>query len=114
MTKVITEASAIACSHKGKVIIPASKRLLTVSGNAVLVYGDEAKGSVGANCTNKPPPPPKKPCTKTLTAIAGIATKLKVGGQFVLLQTASGPTDSARTPGTWNVESAGQTKLDAI
>ena len=113
MTKVITEVAEITCSHNGKGTIPASLRLLTIDGKAVLVQGDEAKGLVGPNCTNKPPPPAKKPCSKTNPASVGIATKLRVGGRPVLLQTAIGPTDSA-PPGTWNVVSAGQTKLDAI
>jgi hypothetical protein len=44
--------------------------------------------------------------------LAGAAAKLEAGGQPVLLDTAQGITDSV-PPGTWSVQSAGQSKLDA-
>ncbi len=112
MAFALTETATILCSHGGKVTIPATQHILTVNGLAVLVQGDEAGGSV-AGCTNVNAAIGQKPCTKPLPATAGFATKLQVGGKPVLLQSATGQTDSS-PPGTWQVVSAGQTKLDTI
>lgn len=113
MTQVITEAAVITCSHGGKVTIPASQHLLTIDEKAVLVQGDEASGTI-EGCSNSNNELGLKPCTKLSPATpVGVAKKLQVGGRFVLLQTATGATDST-PPGTWQVESAGQTKLDTM
>lgn len=112
MAYVLTETATMLCSHGGKVTIPATQHILTINGMAALVQGDEA-GGVVAGCTNTVVAAGQKPCTKTLPATAGIATKLQVGGKPVLLQSATGQTDST-PPGTWQVAFAGQTMLDTL
>jgi hypothetical protein len=52
------------------------------------------------------------PCV-TSPAAAGLAVKLAVGNTPVLLDSASGQTVNAVSPGTWSVADAGQTKLEA-
>ena len=114
MPKVITESSTIVCPHQGTVKFTASQQVLKVSGQAVLVTDDVNTGTV-SNCQN-PTDQSKglQKCTKVLSMNpGGTATKLKAGNKPVLLETATGLTDGLPL-NIWTVQSAGQTKLDAI
>jgi hypothetical protein len=114
MPKVLTTAAMVVCSHQGRLQIPsAGQSQLKVGTDFVLIDGDLVGKSI-SGCLNNPTPgsPSLKPCTSTTSMIAGAATKLKVGTSPVLLENANGMTDSV-PPGTWSVQSAGQTKLEA-
>jgi hypothetical protein len=113
MSAVLTTASVVQCSHKAAVTLKASQSKLKAAGNPVLVLSDLV-GATVVLCPNLPTPatPALKPCTSALSVAAGQATKLTVDNQPVLLESATGPTDS-NPPGTWSVTSAGQTVLTA-
>jgi hypothetical protein len=111
MPMVITSGSVLKCVHQGTVQPVPSQSKLTVDGNPVLVMGD-VMGVPIAACPVTPAPG-VKPCTTAVSMIAGAATKLKVAGKPVLLETANGLTDSV-PPGTWMVQSAGQIKLGSV
>ena len=53
-----------------------------------------------------------KPCTTTASMILGTATTMEAGGLAVLLETAKGVTDGS-PPGTWSVQDAGQSSVEA-
>lgn len=113
MPKALTTGAMVVCSHQGRAQIPsAGQSKLKVGTAFVLVDGDLVGKSI-SGCLNNPTPanPSFKPCTSTTSMIAGAATKLKVGTSAVLLENANGMTDSV-PPGTWSVQSPGQTKLD--
>lgn len=103
MPAVITESSALQCVHGGKVVAQPGGRLLTVDGSAVLVRAD-LLAAVVQNCPLTP-----KPCTKVISVTAGLATRLAVTREPVVLATGQGATDF----GTWRVLNAGQSKLVA-
>jgi hypothetical protein len=110
MAKVLTAMALVTCSHQGTVKVAASQRTLKAEGSPVLVMGDmEGKPIVG--CTLAPSPS-TTPCSAVVSTVSGVATKLSVGSKPVLLKGAIGFTNSI-PPGTWQVRSAGQTKLDA-
>jgi len=117
MPSVLTAGSTVKCLHQGTVSLSASQQKLKVGGNAVLVMGDLMGKSISGCSTPDhvpPPPPATKKCMTTASMIAGAAVKLKVDGRPVLLDLANGLTDGmapAPVPGTWSVQSAGQTKL---
>jgi hypothetical protein len=115
MPKALTTGAMVVCSHQGRVqILSAGQGKLKVGAAFVLVDGDLVGKSI-SGCLNNPTPanPSFKPCTSTTSMIAGAATRLKVGTPAlpVLLENANGMTDSV-PPGTWSVQSPGQTKLD--
>ena len=113
MPKVITEGSTIKCPHQGTVTFTANQHLLKIDGKAVLVVDDITSGQVSGclNLTN--PNTGAVQCQKVLSLTAGAATKLKVSVKPVLLETAMGITNGLPL-NIWSVQSAGQTKLDAI
>ncbi len=113
MPNVLTAGGAIVCSHGAKVIpAPPPQAKLLIDGQPALVQPSLAPGTVvPGTCPNNNPSLGLKACT-TVTANAGMATKLVVDGKPVLLDTATGITDST-PPGTLKVTSAGQTKLTA-
>ena len=111
MPKVLTTAAKIQCSHQGMVQVPsAGQSVLQVDGNPALVTGDLVGKSI-AGCTLTPSTT-TKPCTSTASMLIGAATLMEVGGKSVLLDTATGITDST-PPGTWSVQAAGQSSLEA-
>jgi hypothetical protein len=111
MPKALTTGATVKCSHQGTVgPLAAGQAALKAGGAAVLVEGDLV-GATIAGCTLSPSPS-TTPCTATTSMLAGAATKLKAGGKAVLLETAKGLTNSV-PPGTWSVESAGQSALEA-
>ena len=109
MPAVVTTGSTVQCSHRATVTLKASQSKLKAAGNPALVASDMAGATVVA-CPNIGPG--LKPCTTTLSVLTGLATKLSVDGQPVLLEGATGPTDST-PPATWSVTTAGQTVLKA-
>lgn len=115
MPKVLTQGSTLTCAHKGTIQLTAGQSVLKVDGQAVLVEGD-LSGATISGCTtpnSSPPAPLTKQCTKVIAMSVGAAVKLKAGGKAVLLETATGTTDGISPTGNlWNVQSAGQTKLD--
>jgi hypothetical protein len=111
MPSVVTAAATIKCSHQGTVQVTATQQKLTVDGQPALVDGDLV-GSPILGCKQPVTPAGGKPCMTTTSMILGAALKLKAGGKGVLLENANGLTDGV-PPGTWSVESAGQTKLTA-
>jgi len=122
MPNVVVVGGTIQCSHGGVVQLASGSGLLGIAGAAALTSGMEAglsfaPGAPGVRtpcpCTTPPPASKPSPCTATLSATAGISTQLTVGGQGVLLDSASGVTVNAGAvppPAlTWSVAEAGQT-----
>ena len=117
MALVLTEKSTLDCAHQGKVKLTATQQKLKVDGAYAIVSGG-LTGAPISGCptpTVTPPATPSSPCLTVLTATGGVATKLKVNGVGVLLETVSGQTNGivSGSPATWSVQSAGQTKLKA-
>jgi hypothetical protein len=115
MSFALTENSNLVCAHQGTIKLTASQSKLTVSGANVLVDGDLAQAPVSLCQT--PPSPVSSKCLKVVSAIGGVAVKLKVQGKGVLLDNIQGVTDGVvpnGTPQPWSVQSAGETKLKAV
>jgi hypothetical protein len=122
---VTVQGAVIKCSHSGQLKLMTGDARLAVAGNGAVTSGMEAGLTFGSPdtpvpgmvspCTAQTPTSPPKfvPCVTSPALPAGLATKLTVGGQPVLLDSASGTTVSGRGPGTWSVGSAGQQKLEA-
>ena len=94
MAKVLTTASTISCGHELSINHAQSQAMLQVNGNPVLLP-DNVNGLTipPAQCfTTVTVNPPSKKCTKA-TMTTGSATKLKVKGQPVVLDTLAGQTD---------------------
>jgi hypothetical protein len=112
MAKVLTTSATVVCSHadSGTVKVGDGQAALKVDGKGVLVKDDVVGKTIsGCNVTTTNT---TSPCVTAGAMTDGEATKLKVSGKAVLLATATGATDS-KPPGTWKVQKAGQTKLDA-
>lgn len=109
MALVCTAAAMIRCSHGGTATVVASQQRLKVDGQAVLVQADLTAATI-AGCGNMGPS--LSPCVRITSVLAGIALRLKAGGQGVVLDSATGITSSV-PPGTFSVSNAGQTKLRA-
>ena len=122
MSLVLGKDAILVCSHGGQIQIGADDSRLSSSGVTVATSGMEAgltfpSGLLPPACNNMTTSSPSSaaPCA-TQAADAGLAAKLSVGGQPVLLDSANGitkPTVTPATPGTWKVLSPGQTKLKA-
>ncbi|MEJ3748621.1 hypothetical protein WEI85_35740 [Actinomycetes bacterium KLBMP 9797] len=115
MATVLTDAATIQCVHAGApgtgtAALGASQERLTVRGSPVLV-GDDLTNVTITGCTLTGPPG-TKPCAHTASTLTGGAARLTAGGAPVLLDTASGATDST-PPGTWTVVAPGQSTLHA-
>jgi hypothetical protein len=111
MPKVLTTAATVKCVHQGTVTIPsAGQSVLEIESNSALVVGDLV-GKTISGCTLSPSTS-TKPCTSTTSMIVGDAATMEAGGMAVLLDTATGLTDST-PPGTWSVQAAGQSSVEA-
>jgi hypothetical protein len=88
MPFVLTTADSVRCPHSGTVQVAGADKL-KIGGNAVLLVSGIAGHAVGGCKT----PSPGKLCSTVLTATAGAATKLTVGGRPVALDTLAGTTD---------------------
>lgn len=119
MPKVLVDGAVIECMHGGQVKLTGGGKL-TVSNSAVLTSGMEAGlafGPAGPNlvapCSFTLPNGSPSPCTTSSPSLpAGVSTRLSVGGQPALLETANGTTVNT-PPATWSVAAAGQTKLES-
>lgn len=124
MASVLTTNSTVTCGHSGNVAVTSTQKL-KVNNNSVLVRTSiEGKsipatplpGSCQTQPASDPSGPTAKPCTKVSSVDHGEATKLKVNGQAVMLDTLSGTTDgmvAKTTPQTLLSATAGQAKLTA-
>lgn len=108
MAKVLTGDAELVCSHQGSVKVTASQQVLLVRGVPVLTAGD-VDGKKVSGCGLESP---ATPCSKVVSTVAGTATVLRAADRPVLLDTATGVTNSVPA-GTWQVRSAGQSTLDA-
>jgi hypothetical protein len=114
---VLTEQSTVVCADQAAVQKTAGQSKLTVAGAPVLVDGDLNGASVSACPTVTDPMTGQIKCAAVASVIGGVATKLKVGGKGVLLETVAGQTNGALpggAPKTWSVQSAGQTRLTTV
>jgi hypothetical protein len=111
MPKVLTTGATVKCSHQGTVqVSSAGQSVMEIGDKPVLVTGDlEGKSISGCKLTASTS---TSPCVSTTSMLIGAATRMQAGGKFVLLDTAMGLTDST-PPGTWSVEAAGQSKVEA-
>ena len=119
MPFVLTESSKLVCQHQGAVTLTAGQSKLTVNGARVLVDGDLNNAAISL-CQTVPAPPPAGPtsvkCTLVISAIGGVASKLKVQGKGVLLENIQGFTNGIVANALnrpWSVQSAAETKLQA-
>jgi hypothetical protein len=103
MSAVLTAGSLLQCAHRAPLVITPSQHLLKVNGQSVLVRADLLAATIPA-CPARP-----TPCGKVASITAGLSTTLRVGTEPVALDSATGTTVIA----TWQVTSAGQTKLEA-
>jgi hypothetical protein len=113
MAAVLTESSTLTCAHQGSLQLHAGQTKLTINGSKVLVEGD-LSGAPVSNCLTTPDPnTTTAPCLIVASASGGVASKLKVNGKGVLLESIQGQTSGTvgGTQQTWSVQSAGQTKL---
>lgn len=121
MAFVVVAGAMVQCSHGGQSKFPSGNPKLKIGGAAAVTAGMEAgvpflpfgspptpdnPAPCPVQTTSTPPAP--SPCTATLAATSGISTKILVGGLGVLLDSASGNTVNATSPGTWSIVNAGQ------
>jgi hypothetical protein len=116
MASVVTEQSTITCTHQGQVQAVAGQSKLKVAGALVLVDGDLNLATISGCTTVANPPAGTVTCATTTPPTSGVATKLKVGGKGVLLDSVAGKTSGTvtGTPQDWSVQSAGQSRLAAV
>jgi hypothetical protein len=133
MSGVLTTASTVTCGHGAGKVQTSSSAKLKVNGAPVLLKSSIDRRSVSGCVTPvaDDPSPAGRPCTAVTSApavppappplppgvTAGEATKLKAGGQPVMLDTLKGSTNGmvAKTsPQPTLAGTAGQTKLTAV
>jgi hypothetical protein len=113
MPAVLTTASTLSCAHGGTLAVQASTSALTVGGNPVLVQADLLAATV-SSCANTNAQLGQTPCLKVTSVLAGASTLVTVAGQPVMLETAQGLTNATPPlPVMWQVQSAGQTVVEA-
>ena len=118
MAGVLTTSSKVICGHGGTVSTSSSAKL-KVSGNPVLLKTGIAQQAVSGCLTPTTPPPPGPAsikCTLVSSVDTGEATKLKAGGNPVMLDTLTGQTNGIIanvTPQKLLSATAGQSKLKA-
>lgn len=96
MGKVLVEASKVTCGHQGSIGMTGAARLV-VDGSKVLttasvVLNSPTKTPI-TECTN--PANAGGQCTQIVSMTGGAATRLKVDGEFVVLDSLKGTTDRA-------------------
>jgi hypothetical protein len=113
---VLTEQSTVVCLNQGAVQKTAGQSRLKVSNALVLVDGDLSGKTISGCTTVTNAQAGNKQCTTTAPPPGGVATKLKVGGKGVLLETVQGQTDGtvAGVLQTWSVQAAGQNRLQTV
>jgi hypothetical protein len=115
MAGVLTTTSTVSCGHGGSVSTQ-GQRKLRAQGNPVLRQDGILSRSI-PDCATVPDPNTTTVKCLTVTSVtAGLATKLKVGGAPVALDTLAGGTSGTVSGTPQNLLSgiAGQTKLTAV
>ncbi len=111
MPRPLTTDASLACTAKGVVSIGPSRSSLLVGGAPVLTtahWPGSPPWTVGCTLTKD-----KGGCSMVTGApTAGVSTVLIVGGQGVLLDTVSGPTDASHTIAVSVPGTAGQGDLE--
>jgi hypothetical protein len=114
MAYVLTVSSTVKCAHGGSVSLSSSAKLSVGGKKVVLMSG--VQGAPISGCPT--PDDTNTPSTKCRTVVTanGTSTKLKVGGQPVVLDSLSGTTDGTPPPtgASFSVSDAGHTKLKAV
>jgi hypothetical protein len=111
MAAPVTTGGSLSCPHSGSAALSSSAKL-TAQGKPVLPYAFAASAGPYSGCTFATNSG-NNPCTTT-TASGGQSTHLTVGGQPVLLDSASLTAVGAPTATSFPVTiAAGQTKLTA-
>jgi hypothetical protein len=120
MALVVVSGALVKCSHGGQLKLSTGDSRLDVRGAAAVTSGMEAglafaPGAPGVlvPCPITTPAGAPSPCTSTMRATSGTATKLFVGTTAVLLDSAGGKTINAQSPGDWSIADPGQSKLEA-
>lgn len=125
MGNVLTTDSRVTCGHSGNVEVTSTQKL-KVSNNSVLVKTSIEGKSIpvipSPGCCQTQPVSDASgttanPCTTVSSVTRGEATKLKVNGQAVMLDTLAGETNGMVLkirPQKLLSATAGQTKLMAI
>jgi hypothetical protein len=120
MPKLVVVGGMVNCSHGGKARLKSGNAKLKIRGAEVVTAGSETGLSFlpgPALTPDNPAPCPvldqsgkPSPCTATSAATAGVSTKIKVGGDGVLLHdVASGPAINPSDPkATWKITDPGQ------
>src|SRR5262245_43496529 len=97
MGNVLTAASDVECGHKRHVTVTGASKL-TVGGSGVLVSAGVVGASVPPLSCSTKPSSSTKPCSSVASILpSSLATKLKVNGQPVVLDTLHGATDGNPT-----------------
>jgi hypothetical protein len=116
MSNVLTTQSTVSCGHGGTVAAQGTAKL-AVNGAPVLQKSGVEEQRVD-NCITKPtqPDPTATACKKVSKVDGGLAAKLAIDGQPVLLDTLAGATDgkvAGVTPQPLPPAKAIQTKLSS-
>jgi hypothetical protein len=107
MANVLTDSSSVGCGHGAAIKLTTNSKL-KVNGSAVVIQvGPQIKATDCGNGTGGG----NKQCS-TASPVGGTASKLKVGGFPVYLDTVSGTTDG-NPPGKLT-PTANQSKLTAL
>lgn len=120
MAGVLTAGSNVTCGHSpGKVTTTGSPKLKVSSQPVLLKLGIMGKPVAGCSTVAAADVsgPTAKPCTSVVSVSSGEATKLKIGGMPVMLDTLAGDTDGMvgkLTPVSALSATAGQTKLTTV
>lgn len=107
----LTQDSALACDHGGRVALAAGQHWLTIAAVPALVAGDPERRPV-TGCPNTGPT--IKPCTATLAPETGPSDLIRVDGRPAVLSHLRGKTDGT-PPGlvTYTVQDARQPLVGA-
>lgn len=92
MPNVLTTSSTITCPHSGSVNVMGEEKLKIKGSKGLIKSGIEMKDINGCLNENSTSPPITK-CSRVQMGTSGEATKLKVRGNPVILDTLTGMTD---------------------
>jgi hypothetical protein len=116
MPNVLTASSTVSCGHPPGTVPVVSTAKLRVGTAGVLVKTDIDGKPADGRCGIVPPPQTNKKCTTVKGVTDGVATKLTVGGNPVMLDSLKGLTDGVfgTDPPNKLSATADQTKLTSI
>lgn len=112
MANAVNKSATFTCSHSGVATISSADGKLSVDGDPIVTQTEFESMSGFAACTNLHPTPPSGVQCTSVTVSSGVSTKLKKGGNGVILANGTFITDSSPAPGTLIV-SSNQSKLAA-